>query len=75
MFIWTLRLLDRIGPVGKFGEKLLTNLTLAETSKVCSTGFLISQFLQVPGCQKPCPYLGRLQHTFVCCVYLDDWIY
>ena len=37
-------------------------------------GFLKSRFLQIPGCQKSCSYLGRLQEAFVCwCLY--DYIY
>ena len=29
-------------------------------------GFLKSWFLRIPGYQKPWPYVGRLQQTFVC---------
>ena len=38
-----------------------------------STRFLKSQFLQIPGCQKPWPYLGRLQQAFVC-LCMPRWL-
>ena len=36
-------------------------------------GFLKSRFLQIPGCQKPCPFLGRLQQAFVC-LCIPRWL-
>ena len=36
-------------------------------------GFLKSRFLQILGCQKPFPYLGRLQQAFVC-LCIPRWL-
>ena len=36
-------------------------------------GFLKSRNLQILGCQKPFPYLGRLQQAFVC-LRIPRWL-
>ena len=36
-------------------------------------GFLKLWFLQILGCQKPCPYLGRLQQAFIC-LCIPRWL-